>query len=112
MWFSVSLKVLFIVTIFAGNFSKGLPVATIGCTSRPQCPQRPRDPRRLSASVVSSVAVASQLRRGVKAKNKEDLTLEKLRLSNEKQCPWFFLIWVEGGDEILPSYVGIMIMPL
>ena len=90
MWFSVSLKVLFIVTIFAGNFSKGLPVATIGCTSRPQCPQRPRDPRRLSASVVSSVAVASQLRRGVKAKNKEDLTLEKLRLSNEKQCPWFF----------------------
>ena len=51
-----------------------LPAATIGSTSRPRPPRRPRPPPRLSASVgtAASVASASQLRRGVKAKNKED----------------------------------------
>lgn len=59
--------------------STGLPAATIGSTSRPQ-QSRPRPPR-LSASVAAaSVAFASQLRRGVKAKNKEDTLVVEGRM--------------------------------
>jgi len=48
-----------------------LPAATIGSTSRPQ--SRPRPPRLpASFAAASGLAAASQLRRGVKAKNKED----------------------------------------
>ena len=71
--------------------STGLPAATIGSTSRPRPPRGPRPPR-LSASVgtTASVASASQLRRGVKAKNKEDTLVVEGRNVGMKYRP---VIW-------------------